>query len=340
MVLTAEAIAQRLGGRLMGDAHTEVTGVSSLESAGEGSLVYVDSPKQLAKAEASAAACLLLSVAVEPRGKTAVVVRNPKRAFAEAVSWFHPPEPFRPGIHPTAVISPQAQVHAEVEIGAHVMIERGAKIGGGTRIGAGCYVGGDVVVGEGCRLYPNVTLYARVRLGARVIVHSGTVIGSDGFGYVFDEGRYWKFPQIGDVVVGDDVEIGSNVSIDRGALDSTLIGRGTKIDNLVQIAHNVHIGEDCVIAAETGISGSSLIGNRVVIGGQVGLGDHVTIEDEAVLHSQCGVLPGKRIRRGQAVWGTPARPLAEFKKLYAHFGRLDEMAEELKELRQRVERKR
>lgn len=339
MSLTAQTIAQRLEGRLIGDPRTLVTGVASLESAREGSLIYVDSPKLLVKAEASRAACLLVGRDVLLAGKTAIQVRHPKRAFSEAVRWFHPPESFQPGIHPTAVISPEAHLDDEVSIAPYVIIERGARVGRKTRIGASCYLGEHVALGEECCLYPNVTIYARVRLGARVIVHSGTVIGSDGFGYVFDEGRYWKFPQIGDVVIGDDVELGSNVSVDRGALDSTIIGRGTKIDNLVQIGHNVRIGEDCVIAAETGISGSCLIGNRVVIGGQVGLGDHVVIENEAVLHSQAGVLTGKRIRRGQAVWGTPARPLAEFKKLYAHFGRLDRLATTLAAIQKRLEEK-
>lgn len=338
MSLTAEAIAQRLGGRLIGDGGIVVTRVASLDAAVEGSLVYVDSPKLLAQAEASSAACVLVGPGLVPKGKTAVEVRSPKRAFAQAVSWFHPPEPFEPGIHPTAIVSPEVQLPREVRIEAHAVIERGAKIGRGTRIGAGCYIGEDVVIGEACRLYANVTVYARVRLGSRVIVHAGSVLGSDGFGYVFDAGRYWKFPQIGDVVVGDDVEIGSNVSVDRGALDSTVIGRGTKIDNLVQIAHNVRIGEDCVIAAQTGISGSTVIGNRVVIGGQVGLADRVQIEDEVIIGAQGGVPTGKRIRRGLVVWGTPARPLAEFKKLYAHFSRLGEMAATLAELKKKIDR--
>lgn len=339
MQLTAKAIAERLAGRLVGDGSTIVTGVASLDSARPGSLVYVDSPKHLAKAEASAAACLLLGESVSAKGKTAIQVRHPKRAFAKAVSWFVPPPKFPAGVHPSAIVSAEAKIEADVSIGPLAVIERGARIGRGTRIGAACYVGDDVRIGEECVLHANVTLYARVGLGSRVVVHSGTVIGSDGFGYVLDEGRYWKFPQIGDVVIGDDVEIGSNVSIDRGALDSTIIGRGTKIDNLVQVGHNVRIGEDCVIAAQTGISGSCVIGNRVVIGGQVGFGEQVRVEDEAVLGGQAGLLPGKRIRRGQTVWGTPARPLAEFKRLYAHFGRLDEMAAALAEIKKQLEGK-
>ena len=339
MQLTAKAIAERLGGRLMGDGNIVVTGVASLDSARQGSLVFVDSPKHLAKAGASAAACLLVGESVVPAGKTAIQVRHPKRAFAAAVSWFVPPPKSAAGIHPSSIISAEAKIEPDVSIGPLAVIERGAWLGRGTRIGAGCYVGEDTTLGEECVLDANVTLYARVRLGLRVVVHSGTVIGSDGFGYVFDEGHYWKFPQIGDVEIGDGVEIGSNVSIDRGALDSTVIGRGTKIDNLVQVGHNVRIGEDCVIAAQTGISGSCVIGNRVVIGGQVGFGEQVRVEDEAVLGGQAGLLPGKRIRRGQTVWGTPARPLAEFKKLYAHFGRLDEIVAELADVKKQLQQK-
>jgi UDP-3-O-[3-hydroxymyristoyl] glucosamine N-acyltransferase len=177
-----------------------------------------------------------------------------------------------------------------------------------------------------------VRVYPQVQIGNRVIIHSGAVIGADGFGYVFAEGRHQKFPQLGGVIIEDDVEIGANSAIDRGSLGTTVIGRGTKIDNLVQIAHNVRIGRHCVIAAQTGISGSVEIGSYVVIGGQVGIGDKVRIEDQSVIGAQAGIPSGKIIRRGSRVWGTPARPMAEFKKIYAQLVNLPNLARRVKEL--------
>jgi UDP-3-O-[3-hydroxymyristoyl] glucosamine N-acyltransferase len=181
-----------------------------------------------------------------------------------------------------------------------------------------------------------VTLYPGAQIGNRVILHAGVVVGSDGFGYVFAEGCHQKFPQLGQVIIEDDVEIGSNSTVDRGSLGTTQIGQGTKIDNLVQIAHNVKIGRHCVIAAQTGISGSCEIGDYVVMGGQVGMGDHARVEDRAVLGGGAGILPGKIVRKGETVWGRPARPLAEFKRMYAQFARLPRLAEKVKELSQKL----
>jgi UDP-3-O-[3-hydroxymyristoyl] glucosamine N-acyltransferase len=185
-------------------------------------------------------------------------------------------------------------------------------------------------------LYPGVRVYPGAQIGSRVTLHAGVVIGGDGFGYVFAEGRHHKFPQLGKVIIEDDVEIGCNTTVDRGSLGTTFIGSGTKIDNLVQIAHNVRIGRHSIIAAQTGISGSTAIGDCVVIGGQVGIGDHVRIEDGAVIGSQAGILPGKVIRKGNVLWGTPARPLSEFKKLYAYFSHLPDLAQKVKELSRKI----
>jgi UDP-3-O-[3-hydroxymyristoyl] glucosamine N-acyltransferase len=212
------------------------------------------------------------------------------------------------------------------------VIEERAEIGAGTVIEAFCFVGRGALVGENCRLHPRVTLYAGSRLGRRVEVHSGVVIGGDGFGYVFGEGRHWKFPQIGTVEIGDDVEIGANATIDRGSLDSTQIGNGVKIDNLVQIAHNVRIGDNSVLAAQTGVSGSTTIGTRVIVGGQVGIADHCKVEDGAIVGAQAGIPTGKTIRGGQTVWGTPARPLEKFKEQHAWFARLPDLAERVRVL--------
>jgi UDP-3-O-[3-hydroxymyristoyl] glucosamine N-acyltransferase len=237
------------------------------------------------------------------------------------------------------VIAPSARLAPGAAVGPYAVIEEDVQVGAGTEIGAFCYVGRGARLGEACRLYPRVTLYAGARLANRVILHSGAVIGSDGFGYVVEGGKRWKFPQVGEVEIHDDVEIGANATIDRGSLDTTHIGAGTKLDNLVHIAHNVSIGENAVIAAQTGISGSSIVGKNVACGGQVGIADHCEIEDDAVIGAQAGIPSGKIVRRSQIVWGTPARPLDKFKRQYAWFSRLPELAERIKTLEVRTHKK-
>jgi UDP-3-O-[3-hydroxymyristoyl] glucosamine N-acyltransferase len=222
-----------------------------------------------------------------------------------------------------------------VAVGPYAVIEDRVQIGAGSEIGALCFVGQGSRLGEGCRLYPRVTLYAGVHLANRVILHSGAVIGSDGFGYVTQGRNRLKFPQVGEVYLQDDVEVGANSTIDRGSLDRTEIGVGTKLDNLVHVAHNVRIGENTVIAAQTGISGSSVIGKNVAIGGQVGIADHCEVEEDAVVGAQAGIPSGKMVRSGQIVWGTPARPLKKFKRQFAWFSRLPELAERIRRLEDR-----
>jgi UDP-3-O-[3-hydroxymyristoyl] glucosamine N-acyltransferase len=261
-------------------------------------------------------------------GKEFAACSEPKAGF--------PPAPIAKGIHPTALIAPSTQLAPGVAVGPYAVIEEDVQIGAGTEIGAFCFLGRGARLGEGCRLYPRVTLYAGARLANRVILHSGAVIGSDGFGYVAEDGKRWKFPQVGEVEIQDDVEIGANTTIDRGSLDRTEIGAGAKLDNLVHIAHNVSIGENTVIAAQTGISGSVVIGKNVAFGGQAGLGDHCKVEDGAVIGAQAGILPGKIVRSGQIVWGTPARPLRKFKEQFARLGRLPELAERVKRLEGRI----
>jgi UDP-3-O-[3-hydroxymyristoyl] glucosamine N-acyltransferase len=219
-----------------------------------------------------------------------------------------------------------------VAVGPYAVIENDAQIGAGTQIGPFAFLGKGSRLGKQCVLNARVTIYAGVIIGDHVTVHSGAVIGSDGFGYVFGEGKHWKFPQAGGVIIEDEVEIGANTTIDRGSLGTTRIGRGTKLDNLVQVAHNVTIGAHSIIAAQTGISGSSSIGSRVLIGGQVGIADRCRIEDDAVLGAQCGVPSGKAVHSKQVVWGTPARPLDKFKEMYAWFARLPELAARIKAL--------
>jgi len=332
MTRTSGEIAQFLEARLEGDSLVQVSGVASPERAQASDLIYVDSQRHLNRASDSAARTVITSPGVRIMGKTVIETTNPKLAFAKAAAWISEKPAARAAIHPTAIVATTAHVGDGVSIGPYVVIEDECRVGAATTIEAFCFLGRGVRLGENCRLHPRVTLYAGARLGDRVEVHSGAVIGSDGFGYVFGDGRHWKFPQIGSVDIGHDVEIGANTAIDRGALETTRVGNGVKIDNLVQIAHNVQIGEHSVIAAQTGVSGSSTIGKQCVVAGQVGIADHCRIEDGAVLGAQAGVPTGKTIRRGQTVWGTPARPLDRFKQQYALFSRLPELAERLRTL--------
>ena len=314
---TVAELARWLGGEPEGDLAKPLTGAASLGSAGAADIAFLESERNAPQARASQAGCLLAPAGVPLPDRTVIRVTNPRSAMARAVGLFHPAVPTKPGIHPTAVISDNVSMGAEVSVGPWAVIGERAELGARSSVGAGCVVGEGSVLGEDCLLYPRVTLYPGTRLGARVILHSGSVIGGDGFGYVFENDRYSKFPQAGTVEIADDVEVGCNTTIDRGALGPTRIGRGTKIDNLVQIAHNVEIGEHCVIASGTGISGSVVIEDYVVIAGQVGIGDHARVGKGAVLGGQCGILPHKVVRPGETVWGTPARPLKEYLKQQA-----------------------
>jgi UDP-3-O-[3-hydroxymyristoyl] glucosamine N-acyltransferase len=331
---TAGELADYLGAKLEGDAHAVISGVAGPHAARPEDLIYVDAPRNLARAEQSAARCVLARPGTRIAGKTILEIKEPKLGFAKAAAWILAKPAPAGGLHPTAVVSPGARIGLNVFVGPYAVVEEDVEIGAGSTIEAFCYVGRGSRIGDQCRLHPRVTLYPGARLGRRVEIHSGAVIGGDGFGYVFGEGRNWKFPQIGSVEIGDDVEIGCNTTIDRGSLDVTEIGEGVKIDNLVQVAHNVRIDEHSVIASQTGISGSCTIGKRVLLGGQVGLGEHCTIEDGAIVGGQGGILPGKIVRSGQLVWGTPARPLERFKEQHAQLARLPELAERVRKLEQ------
>jgi UDP-3-O-[3-hydroxymyristoyl] glucosamine N-acyltransferase len=299
-------------------------------------LIYAESERWAQRAAASAAQCVIAPEGISFAGKTVLRAAEPKVAFARAAARFFSAAPAPAGLHAAAVISPEAQIGNRVHVGPFAAIEADAQVGDGCSIGAGCWIGEGVHLGRDCTLYPNVVIYPGAWLGDRVIVHAGAVLGSDGFGYVFDQGAYLKFPQLGTLVIEDDVEIGSNATVDRGSLGETRIARGTKLDNLVHVAHNVLISQHCVIAAQTGISGSSTLGEYVVVGGQVGIADHVRIEDRAVLGAQAGIPTSKIIRGGATYWGTPARKIEEFKKQYAVASRLPQLMEELKELQREV----
>ncbi|HXW56716.1 MAG TPA: UDP-3-O-(3-hydroxymyristoyl)glucosamine N-acyltransferase [Candidatus Cybelea sp.] len=329
---SAAELAKYLEAGLSGNRSAQISGVASPERATASDLIYVDSERHLGRAEKSAASCILARPGTRAAGKTIIEVKDPKLAFAKAAVWLLPAAAPAPGVHSTAIVPPTARLGASVSISAYVVLEDGVEIGRNAIIEPFCFIGRGARIGDDCRLHPRVTLYAGARLGNRVEVHAGATIGSDGFGYVPGDGRQWKFPQIGSVEVGDDVEIGAGATIDRGSLESTVIGKGVKIDNLVHIAHNVNVGEHTVIAAQTGISGSSTLGKNVVVGGQVGIADHCTLEDGAVAGAQAGIPTGKIIRSGQTVWGTPARPLDRFKQQYAWFARLPELAARLRKL--------
>jgi UDP-3-O-[3-hydroxymyristoyl] glucosamine N-acyltransferase len=261
---------------------------------------------------------------------------EPRTAFARAMNRFYPTVEIKPGIHPTASIGKDVEIGAMAAIGPHVSIGNSSRIGLASSVGAGCSIGKRVVLGEGCVLHANVTIYDNVDIGRGVILHSGCVIGADGFGYVFENERYHKFPQVGRVEIGDFVEIGANSCVDRAALGVTLIGEGTKLDNLVHVGHNCRIGRHVVVAAQTGFSGGVIVEDYAVIGGQVGIGDKARIESRAVLGSGCGVLTSKIVRAGQTVWGTPARPLKEHLEQLANLARLPEMRRQFADLKRRL----
>jgi UDP-3-O-[3-hydroxymyristoyl] glucosamine N-acyltransferase len=306
-----------------GDPEQEIRRVAPLEDAGPEDLSFVSSSRALKPAAESKAGCLLVPVDFSnvPQ-RTIIRAPNPRAAAARAIPKIHPRIDPQPGVHPSAVIGPGAIVGYGVSIAPMVTLGAGVKVGAGSFIGTGSVIGDYVQIGEGCRIHPRVTIYREVILGDEVVLHSGSVIGADGFGFVLTDGIYEKFPQVGRVEIGNRVEIGANSCVDRAALGVTSIGDGTKLDNLVHIGHNCRIGRHVVIAAQTGLSGGVIVEDYAVIGGQVGIGDKARIESRAVLGSGSGVLTSKVVRAGQVMWGTPARPLKECLEQMAVLSRL------------------
>ena len=314
--MRVEDLAKNVGGRVVGHAETQIKGIADLDHAGEGEIAYVDNEKFFPAALASKASCLIVSQSEKFPDRTLIEVANPKLAFALIGAVLHGVKR-EPSIHPTAVVASTANVASSAYIGPQVTI------------------GEHVTVGENCVLHPGVVLYDGVTIGNGVILHAGVCIGADGFGYVRHELGYQKFPQIGTVVIEDDVEMGAYTCVDRAALGRTRIGRGTKLDNMVHVGHNCDIGERVVIAAQTGISGSVVIEDDCVIGGQVGFGDHTRVQKGAIIGSKAGILPGKIVRPG-VWWGIPVQPLDQYKRMNAHLNKLAEMRDEIKQLRQEV----
>jgi len=337
MSYTIRQMAALLGLEFQGDGARVVTKVGKRETADDTTLIFMEraQPGEL-RVESVRAACVLAPGDFAPPGINIIFSKHPKLDFAKAASWLHPKPKSRGTRHPAAVLSPDAEIGENVELGPYAVVETGAHIGAGCILHAGVFVGQECRLGRDCILHPQVVLYPGAQIGDRVVLHAGVVVGSDGFGYVADGSRQWKFPQIGRVVIENDVEIGAGTTIDRGSLGTTRIGEGAKVDNLVQIAHNVEIGKHVVIAAQTGVSGSSIIEDHAVIGGQVGFGDHTRVEQGVVIGSKAGILPGKIVRRGDVYWGVPVRPLREYKRLNALFGRLPEMKAEIEVLKKEI----
>jgi len=326
-------IASLVNGEIIGNRNIEITGVSDLTDAKSGDITYISSKryiKDLSKCEAS---CVIVSEPIANTVLTQLKVSNPRLAFAKLLEYFYikPNKPL--GISKDASVSDKAKIDNDVSIFPFSYISEGASIGEETVIYPFVYIGEKSVIGKRCILYPNVTVREGVKIGNGVIVHSGTVIGSDGFGYVFDKDKYYKIPHVGGVIIGDNVEIGSNVSIDRATIGNTIIGEGSKIDNLVQIAHNVKIGNHSIIVAQVGVGGSTEIGDFVTLAGQVGVSDHTKIDSQTVIGAQSGVMGN--VSRGN-YFGTPAISHREWLKAYAIFAKLPELKKELRELQAKI----
>ncbi len=341
--MTVSEIAAWLNGEVVGNGTIEISRVAKIEEAGPNDLTFLANPKYEKHLTLTKASAILVSRKFDQgklagRGLTLVRVDDPYLSFLKVVKRLMPAlDAFPTGVHPTAVVSPTAKIGNNVDLGAFVVLGDGAIIGDGTRIADGCVVGKQAEIGKACQLYPNVTLYHQCRVGNRVTIHAGTVIGSDGFGFApKPDGTYEKIPQLGIVVIGDDVEIGSNCSIDRATVGETRIERGVKLDNLIQVAHNVIIGENTVIAAQTGISGSTKIGRNVMVAGQVGFAGHLEVADKTVFFAQSGI-PKSITEPGKTFFGTPVKERAKAMRIEAVIRSLPELALEVRELRQRVD---
>jgi UDP-3-O-[3-hydroxymyristoyl] glucosamine N-acyltransferase len=333
---TLREIAEFIDGEVVGDDSIVITGISGINEASEGDITFAANPKYLPLIERTRASCVVTARDTQAKSKPLIRTENPSLAFAKIVSLMVPAEIKHPkGIHPTAILGKDVSLGKNVAVGPYAVIEEGSSIGDNTVIYSGSFLGRQVKIGENSIIYPNVSIREKVTIGNSVVIHSGTVIGADGFGFVTVEGRHHKIPQVGTVVVEDDVEIGSNVAIDRARFGKTVIGAGTKIDNLVHIAHNVSIGKNCLIVAQVGISGSTTLGNNVILAGQVGLVGHITIGDNAVVMAQSGV--SKSVPAGAYVWGYPAKPQDTAKKVNACVQNLPRLYETIAELKKKIE---
>jgi UDP-3-O-[3-hydroxymyristoyl] glucosamine N-acyltransferase len=334
MKFNARELCERFGGTIAGDPGVQITGVGSLETASAGDITFAEKPHYRQRVETSSAAAFIVGEEFPAvSGKTLWRVAQPRQTFIRILNLFYLESQPPAGLHPTAAIAADASIGEDVTVSEHAAIRARAQIGRGTIIESGSHIGQGVVVGENCLIGPNVSLLHGVRLGARVRIHAGSVIGGDGFGYEWMDGRHCKVPSFGSVHIEDDVEIGCNVCIDRATFGATRIRRGAKIDNLVQIAHNNDIGEHAIIVSQVGLSGTVKVGAGATLAGQVGVADHVTIGEGATVAAASGV--SKNVKSGEIVWGLPARPLQKAWRELASLARLPQMARRLKELESR-----
>ncbi len=334
--MTTAEIASLVGGELVGDADLEIDSGHALTKATGSQIAFWEPSRSEESVPETGAGCVLIGRGCEVPDRTVIRVREPRKALARVLRTLHPRPAHTPGVDALASIDPTASIGADVCVGAFAVVGAGAEVGAGTALGPGVYIEAGAVVGSKCRIEAGAVVYGNARLGDRVVLRAGAVVGADGFGLVFETDHYENFPQLGGVEIGDDVEIGANSCIDRGALDATRVGRGTKLDNLVHIGHNCQIGRHVAMAAQVGLSGGVVVEDYAVLAGQVGVGDRATIGAKAQVGGQVGLLPDKKLAPGGAYWGTPARPLREVLKGQALVNRLPRLAAEVRKLAARV----
>jgi UDP-3-O-[3-hydroxymyristoyl] glucosamine N-acyltransferase len=333
---TLAEIAKFIDGQIVGDPNTIITGVSGIREAKKGDITFVSNPKYASLIKQTNASAIITSEDIKDAPKPIIRTKNPSLAFAEIVSLAVPVKIKHPeGIHPSAILAKNVKLGKNVAIGANTILEEGVTIGDNTVIYAASYIGNDTTIGKDCFIYSNVSIRERVKIGNRVIINNGTVIGSDGFGFTEVNGAHKRIPQVGTVIIEDDVDIGANVAIDRARFDRTIIGKGTKIDNLVHIAHNVLIGENSIIIAQTGISGSSKVGKNVILAGQSGVVGHITIGDNVIVGAQSGVT--KSVPSNTKVSGYPAKPHDVAKRVNACIQRLPQLYKTVDQLKKKIQ---
>lgn len=337
MRMSLVEIAELVGGHVVGDENLAITGISPINDIAAGSIVYADAQENLKKVENSAAAAVLVGEKFSSEQISCVQTADPLSAFIQLLKHFYPAPEASPGIHPTAVVAEDAQIGEDVSIGPYVVIGKETVIGKGTVIKSHVHIGEKVVIGDDCVLHPQVTVYDHCHLGSGVSIHAGTVIGSDGFGYNLKNGQHVKMPHVGRVFIDNDVEIGANAVVDKATLGETVIGKGTKIDNLVQVAHSVKLGQHNILCAFTGIAGSTISGDHVIFAANVGVSDHVRIDDQVILGARAGVPPHKHLLSGNIYIGNPARPKDKAIEQELSVTRLPRMKKNLTQLKERVD---